>query len=72
LYRRHTIPTKNSYIKDLSKLGRDLNRTLIVDNVKENFCLQPENGLHISNFLGDEKDNELRKLSKDLKSNINI
>ena len=35
------------FIKDLSKLGRDLTKILIIDNNKDNFSLQPENGLHI-------------------------
>ena len=44
LYRQHTINRDTSndlpiIIKDLSKIGRDLNRTLIVDNIAENFLL---------------------------------
>jgi len=59
----------NHFIKDLSKLGRNLEKTIIIDNVKENFMLQPDNGLNISNFLGDERDNELLNLVNDLKGN---
>lgn len=36
-YRQHAIPCGPVYIKDLSRLGRDLNRMIIVDNVPENF-----------------------------------
>jgi CTD small phosphatase-like protein 2 len=56
----------NVFIKDLSKLGRDISRILIIDNVADNFDLQRDNGLNIKNFLGDENDNELIHLSEDL------
>ena len=44
LYRQHTINRDlNSalplIIKDLSKIGRDLSKTIIVDNIAENFLL---------------------------------
>ena len=62
LYRDHTFNENGINIKDLSKLGRDLNKTVIVDNVKDNFKLQPKNGMHIKNFEGDENDDELTYL----------
>ena len=34
-------------MKDLSRIGRDLSKTIIVDNVAENFQLQPDNGIFI-------------------------
>ncbi len=37
LYRQHASHSGPVFIKDLSKIGRDLSRTLIVDNVAENF-----------------------------------
>ena len=33
LYRQHASPQGTTFIKDLSKLGRDLNKVIIVDNV---------------------------------------
>ena len=39
LYRDHTISCMEVYIKDLSLLGRELDRTIIVDNITENFLL---------------------------------
>ena len=66
LYRKHTEQINGVFIKDLSKLGRDLSKILIVDNNKDNFSLQPENGLHICSFIGDQNDDELYSLSGDL------
>jgi len=38
LYRDHTKYRNGVYVKDLYKLGRDLSKTIIVDNIEENFC----------------------------------
>jgi Dullard-like phosphatase family protein len=56
LYREHTTKIGKKYIKDLSKLGRDLSRTLIVDNLPQSFKFQHENGILISSFYVDEND----------------
>ena len=66
LYRKHTEQINGVFIKDLSKLGRDINKVVIIDNNKDNFSLQPENGLHICSFLGDQEDDELYLLADDL------
>lgn len=39
MYRQHASPTNMVFIKDLSRIGRPLNKTIIVDNVAENFSL---------------------------------
>ena len=56
LYRIHTIIIDNDFVKDLSKLGRDLSRIIIVDNMEQNYKLQKNNGITIRPFWG--KDNE--------------
>ena len=66
LYRQHTDIVNGINIKDLNKLGRDLSKVVIVDNICENFQRQPENGLHILDFEGDENDQELLYLLEDL------
>ena len=49
-------------IKDLSKLGRPLERTIIVDNLAENFILQKDNGIFIQTWLEDPTDTQLRDM----------
>ena len=57
LYREHSTKIGNKYIKDLSKIGRDLSKTLIVDNNPHSFKFQHENGILISSYFG-EKNND--------------
>lgn len=52
----------------MSKLGRDLSKVIIIDNIEDNYKLQPKNGLNISDFEGDENDTELNYLLEDLVS----
>ena len=66
LYRQHTINIGNINIKDLNKLGRDIKHIIIIDNFKENYSLQPKNGLNIIDFEGNEYDDELEYLKEDL------
>lgn len=63
LYRQHAIPWGNVYIKDLSRLGRDLRKVIIVDNVPENFQLQQDNGIFITSWFDDVTDTALSELS---------
>ena len=66
LYRAHTIKVGDVNFKDLSKLGRDLKKVIILENNPENYGLQPKNGLKIKDFEGDENDDELDYLKDDL------
>ncbi|TNV86397.1 hypothetical protein FGO68_gene6899 [Halteria grandinella] len=65
--RDHTKFRNGIYMKDLSKLGRDLSKTIIIDNLSENFMAQPDNGIHIKGFYHDMGDRELDKLAPFLK-----
>ena len=60
LYRKHTVMYNGDLVKDLSKLGRDLSKIIIVDNIPQNFRFQKENGIFIKAFWGEDKmDNAL-------------
>jgi CTD small phosphatase-like protein 2 len=62
LYRQHSMQKGNFFLKDLSKLGRDLSKVIIVDNVAENFQLHPHNGIFIKSWFDDPNDNALSEL----------
>ena len=55
LYRQHTVLIDDNYVKDLSKLGRDLSRIIIVDNEQYSFCLQKKNGILIKPFFAENE-----------------
>ena len=52
LYREHTTYKNKIFIKDLSNLGRSLDKVIIVDDKENNFCLQRNNGILIAPFHG--------------------
>ena len=70
LYRRHVEYNDGFCLKDLNKIGRDLKKVCIIDNDKNNFKLQMENGIEIKEFLGEQDDNELDLLGDLLMSII--
>lgn len=63
LYRQHALPWGPLFVKDLTRLGRNLDRTLIIDNVLENFMLQPHNGIFILTWYDDPNDTALFQLA---------
>jgi TFIIF-interacting CTD phosphatase-like protein len=57
-----------SFSKDLSKLGRNLNKVIIIDNLSDNFKLQPNNGITIGTWTEDMRDTELIDIGNFLKN----
>ena len=65
LYRHHTIIYENEFVKDITRIGRPLDKIIIVDNMPQNFRLQKENGIMIKAFWGDDAyDNALISLKE--------
>lgn len=52
LFREHATFKNNSYIKDLTNLGRDINSIIIIDDKEISFTLQKQNGILIKPFYG--------------------
>lgn len=62
-HREYCSLIHNECIKDLSKLGRDLSKVIIVDSNPESFKHYKDNGIIIQSFFGNElNDNALNKL----------
>jgi len=55
---------ENILIRDLSKIGRDINKMIIIDNLSDNFKLQQNNGFAIKSFIDDMKDTHLIDIGK--------
>ena len=67
LYRSHVTTAPFSSYKDLKLLGRDLKKIIIIDNLRENFRLQPDNGLFIKTWTSDVNDTQFKDLLNILK-----
>ena len=52
LYREHATYKNKIYIKDLSNLGRPLDKIIIIDDKENSFSLQRNNGILIRPFHG--------------------
>ena len=65
LYQEHCVIIDNDFVKDLSKIGRNIDKIIIVDNIAQNYRLQKENGINIKSFYGDDpNDRVLYQLGK--------
>ena len=67
LYRQHITISELNIFKDLDKIGRDLSKTIIIDNLKDNFKMHPNNGIFIKTWTSDINDIQFRDLKKILK-----
>ena len=63
-FREHSIIYGNDFVKDISRIGRDMKKIIIIDNMEENYRLNIKNGIKIKAFYGDQNDNILFELKK--------
>ena len=56
-YREHCVIYKDTFVKDISRIGRDIQKIIIIDNNENNFVLNKENGIKIYPYYGDDEDN---------------
>ena len=65
LTREHSILYENTLVKDISLIGRDDSKIIIIDDDENCFKLNTENGIRISEYVGNnEFDNALFELKK--------
>ena len=64
LYRQHVTISGCSVYKDLNKIGRNLSKVIIIDNMKDNFKMQPNNGLYVKTWINDMNDYQFKDLMK--------
>ncbi|XP_078062067.1 carboxy-terminal domain RNA polymerase II polypeptide A small phosphatase 1-like, partial [Mustelus asterias] len=62
LFRDSCVFHQGNYVKDLSRLGRDLNKLIIIDNSPASYVFHPNNAVPITSWFDDMHDTELRSL----------
>ncbi|XP_029292412.1 carboxy-terminal domain RNA polymerase II polypeptide A small phosphatase 2 isoform X2 [Cottoperca gobio] len=62
LFRESCVFHQGCYVKDLSRLGRDLHKTLILDNSPASYIFHPNNAVPVVSWFDDVDDAELLNL----------
>jgi len=62
LFREACVNHKGNFVKDLSKLGRELKSSIIVDNSPASYLFHPNHAVPIDSWFDDMNDTELYDL----------
>lgn len=62
LFRESCVYHRGNYVKDLNKLGRDLQKIVIVDNSPASYIFHPDNAVPVKSWFDDTADSELQDL----------
>ena len=61
LYREHHRLDKDTHLKDLDFLNRDVSKVIVLENNMKRMRTHPDNGLYLKSWAGQADDQELRK-----------
>ncbi|KAK6166576.1 hypothetical protein SNE40_023233 [Patella caerulea] len=62
LFRESCVFHRGNYVKDLSRLGRNLNQVVIIDNSPASYIFHPDNAVPVASWFDDMADSELLDL----------
>ncbi|KAK6311192.1 hypothetical protein J4Q44_G00192470 [Coregonus suidteri] len=62
LFRESCVFHRGNYVKDLSRLGRELSNVIILDNSPASYIFHPENAVPVQSWFDDMSDTELQDL----------
>nr|XP_002128680.1 carboxy-terminal domain RNA polymerase II polypeptide A small phosphatase 1 [Ciona intestinalis] len=62
LFRESCVFHRGNYVKDLSLIGRDLNKVIIIDNSPASYIFHPDNAVPVISWFDDPTDTELLDL----------
>ena len=72
LYVQHSIIIENEFVKEIKRIGRPLDKIIIVDNLPQNYKLNKKNAINIKSYWGKNyNDNILANLRNVLVKIIN-
>lgn len=62
LFRESCVFHRGNYVKDLNKLGRELQQIIIIDNSPASYIFHPDNAVPVASWFDDMSDTELLDL----------
>ena len=65
-YIQHNIIINKTFIKDISRIGRSLNKIIMIDNILQNYRNQKNNTIIIKSFFGDDDNDKNLIYLKDI------